>query len=102
MQLDVLRADDIARFEAQPPGPFDLAQGKLRPGLHRIMLRLAEDYFEDQQACSYYDGAIGQVENGPLVLLHVEQKKIDHAAADDAVPKISDGSSENQREGESR
>ena len=57
---------------------------------------LGEEDFDDQQAGTHYDRAIGYVEGGPLILADVEKQEVDHAAVEQAVPEISQGSAENQ------
>jgi hypothetical protein len=57
---------------------------------------LGEEDFDNQQAGSDDDRAIGYVEGGPLILADVEEQEVDHATVEQAVPEISQGSAENQ------
>ena len=54
--------------------------------------------FEYEQARSDDDGAVGDVEGGPLVRANIEEKEIDDAVADQAVPQIADGAAQDQRQ----
>jgi hypothetical protein len=58
--------------------------------------RLSEDNLKHEQAGSDDDCAISDVEGGPLVVADIEKQEVDDAAADDAIPKVSDGAAENQ------
>jgi len=61
---------------------------------------MGEQNLQNQQAGADHDRAVGQIEHRPLILLDVEQKKIDYAAAGDSVPEIARGPAEYQSEGD--
>jgi len=37
---------------------------------------------------THHNGAIRQIENRPLILLHIDQQKIDHSPTGEAIPKV--------------
>ena len=67
-----------------------------RPGLH--WLSRAEGDLQHEQAGSDHNGAVGEIEDWPVISLVVGVEKIHHAAAGHPIPKISDRASEDQRE----
>ena len=63
---------------------------------------MAEYNFQHQQACPNYDRAVGEIEDRPLILLHVKQQEINHPPAGHAVPQIPHRTAEDQRKGDAR
>ena len=59
------------------------------------MVAAVED-FDHEDSGADDDGAIGQVESGPVVGAEVEVEEVNHAAAAQAVEKISEGAAQNQ------
>src|SRR5580704_13708001 len=62
-----------------------------------LALRLVEQDLQHQQSRAHHDGAIREIENWPLIPLHIEQQKVDHAPAHYPVPEIPQSSTHNQR-----
>ena len=62
---------------------------------------LGEEDFDNQQAGSDDDRAIGYVEGGPLILADVEEQEIHYATVQQAVPEVAQSSSQNQSEANS-
>src|ERR1051326_4761137 len=54
---------------------------------------------EDVEQCSDADGAVGDVERGPVIAVPIEVQKIDHLVLDDAIDQIPKDATENQSYG---
>src|SRR5262249_14240791 len=78
----------------------------------RFVEELAADYllgsswFREQNLCyeqqsTYDDRTVGDIEGRPLILLHVEEKKVDNMSVKHAVPQVADCAAENERETDS-
>ena len=63
--------------------------------------RLRKQDLKHQQPRAYHNRAVGHIEGWPLVWAYIEEEKIHHVPADEAVPQIADRASQNQRQPDS-
>ena len=74
-----------------------------RATLGRLLAgRFEKEDLKHEQTRTDHDGAVGDVEGGPLMRTNIEEKEINNAAANQTVPEIADGAAQDEGQTDAR
>ena len=80
------RLDFVAESQPATEG-IGAAGSQTKPALRRLLAgRLRKHDLKNQQPRSHHNGAVGHIEGRLLVRAYIEEEKIDHVPAGEAVP----------------